>query len=121
MLRNDQLESLARLTREIMKKRTSEYKTERITKNTIIRALIDNLKELQLNVRNIPDETELAKRIADSIKSHLTCVVKFWRRRLLTFLVDFSVNGVINDKKFSPSKPPQCMSSRIPHVDVRII
>jgi hypothetical protein len=69
LLRDDQLEFLARLTRQIMKNRTSEYKIERITKNTIIRALIDNLKELELDVRNIPDETELAKRIADSIGS----------------------------------------------------
>jgi hypothetical protein len=69
LLRDDQLEYLARLTRQIMKNRTSDYKIERITKNTIIRALIDNLKELELDVRNIPNETELAKRIADSIRS----------------------------------------------------
>jgi hypothetical protein len=69
LLRDDHLEFLARLTREIMKNRTSAYKKERITKNTIIRALIDNLKELELDVRNIPDEIELAKRIADSIRS----------------------------------------------------
>ena len=69
LLRDDQLEFLAKLTREIMKNRTSAYKVERITKNTIIRALIDNLKDLELDVRNIPDETELAKRIADVIKA----------------------------------------------------
>jgi hypothetical protein len=69
LLRDDQLEFLARLTREIMKNRASEYKIERITKNTIIRALIDNLKELELDVRNIPDEAELAKRISDAIKA----------------------------------------------------
>jgi hypothetical protein len=69
LLRDDQLEYLARLTRQIMKNRTPEYKIERITKNTIIRALIDNLKELELDVRNIPDEIVLAKRIADSIRS----------------------------------------------------
>jgi hypothetical protein len=69
LLRDDQLEFLARLTREIMKNRTSEYKTERITKNTILRALIDNLKELELDVRNIQDEAELAKRIAEAISA----------------------------------------------------
>lgn len=69
LLRDDQLEFLAKLTREIMKNRTSAYKVERITKNTIIRALIDNLKDLELDVRNIPDETVLAKRIADVIKA----------------------------------------------------
>ena len=69
LLRDDQLESLARLTRGIMKNRTSEYKTERITKNTIIRALIDNLSELTLDVQDIPDEAELTKRIADAIRA----------------------------------------------------
>ena len=69
LLRDDQLESLAKLTREIMKNRTSEYKKERITKNTILRALIDNLKDLELDVRDIPDEVELAKRISDAIRA----------------------------------------------------
>lgn len=69
LLRDDQLEFLARLTREIMKNRTSEYKTERITKNTILRALIDNLKELDLDVQNVSDEGELANRIANAIRT----------------------------------------------------
>lgn len=69
LLRDDQLEFLARITREIMKNRTSEYKIERITKNTILRALIDNLKELDLDVQNVSDENELAKRIADAIRT----------------------------------------------------
>jgi len=69
LLREDQLEFLARLTREIMKNRASEYKRERITKNTILRALIDNLKELELDVRNIPDEAELTKRISEAIRA----------------------------------------------------
>jgi hypothetical protein len=69
LLRDDQLEFLARLTREIMKSRTSEFKIERITKNTIIRALIDNLSELMLDVQDISDEAELTKRIADAIRA----------------------------------------------------
>jgi hypothetical protein len=69
LLRDDQLESLAKLTRDIMKNRTSEYKKERITKNTTLRALIDNLKDLELDVRNIPDEVELAKRISDATRA----------------------------------------------------
>ena len=69
LLRDDQLEFLARLTREIMKNRTSEFKIERITKNTIIRALIDNLSELTLDVQDISDEAELTKRIADAIRA----------------------------------------------------
>jgi hypothetical protein len=69
LLRDDQLEFLAKLTREIMKNRTSEFKIERITKNTIIRALIDNLSELTLDVQDVPDEAELTKRIADAIRA----------------------------------------------------
>ena len=68
LLRDDQLEFLAKLTRGIMKNRTSEYKMERITKNTIIRALVDNLKELELDIRNVPDEDGLKKRIRNAIK-----------------------------------------------------
>jgi hypothetical protein len=73
LLRDDQLEFLARLTREIMKNRTSEYKIERITKNTVLRALIDNLKELDLDVRDIPDEGELTKRISDAVRTNKSC------------------------------------------------
>jgi hypothetical protein len=69
LLRDDQLEFLARLTREIMKNRTSEHNEERITKNTILRALIDNLKALELDVRNIPDEAELTKRISEAMRA----------------------------------------------------
>ncbi len=69
LLRDDQLEFLARLTREIMKNRASEFKIERITKNTIIRAFIDNLSELTLDVQDIPDEAELTKRIAEAIRA----------------------------------------------------
>lgn len=69
LLREDQLEFLAKLTRAIMKNRTSEFKIERITKNTIIRALIDNLSELTLDVQDVPDEAELTKRIADAIRT----------------------------------------------------
>lgn len=69
LLRDDQLEFLAKLTRGIMKNRTSEFKIERITKNTIIRALIDNLNELTLDVQDIPDEAELTKRIAEAMRA----------------------------------------------------
>ena len=59
---------LSRLTRQIMKNRTPGYKRERITKNTIIRALIDALQELELDIQNVADESELAKRMKDAIK-----------------------------------------------------
>jgi hypothetical protein len=69
LLRDDQLEILARLTREIMKNKASEYNIERITKNSVLRALIDHLKELELDVRDVPDEGELTKRISDAIRT----------------------------------------------------
>ncbi len=67
LLRENQLDFLEKLTREIMTSRDSGNKKERITKNTIIRTLIDALKDLEINKMNIPDETELFKRIREKI------------------------------------------------------
>ncbi len=63
LLREDQLEFLEKLTREIQKNRTPEYRKERITKNTIIRVFIDAFMEKKLDTSNIPDEETLLKRI----------------------------------------------------------
>jgi hypothetical protein len=51
-----------------MKNRTPEYMKERITKNTILRALIDNLNELDVHVHDIAEERELTRRISHAIK-----------------------------------------------------
>lgn len=67
LLRENQLNFLEKLTREIMTSRNSANKKERITKNTIIRTLIDALKDLDINKTNIPDETELFKRVREKI------------------------------------------------------
>ncbi|MBA7501042.1 MAG: hypothetical protein GH144_10340 [Clostridia bacterium] len=67
LLRENQLGFLEKLTREIMTSRDSGNKKERITKNTIIRTLIDALKDLDINKTNIPNETELLKRIREKI------------------------------------------------------
>lgn len=67
LLRENQLDFLEKLTREIMSSRNSGNKKERITKNTIIRTLIDTLKDLEINKTNIPDENELFKRIREKI------------------------------------------------------
>lgn len=67
LLRENQLGFLEKLTREIMTSRDSGNKKERITKNTIIRTLIDALKALDINKTNIPNETELLKRIREKI------------------------------------------------------
>lgn len=67
LLRENQLDFLEKLIREIMTSRNSGNKKERITKNTVIRTLIDALKDLEINKTNIPDETELFKRIREKI------------------------------------------------------
>ncbi|MBA7492130.1 hypothetical protein ES702_02679 [subsurface metagenome] len=67
LFRENQVAFLEKLTREIMTNRDSGNKKERITKNTIIRTLIDILKDLDIDKTNIPDETELLKRIREKI------------------------------------------------------
>jgi hypothetical protein len=61
-LREDQLEFLARLEREIMKGRSRNNKKERITKNSIIRAMIDTARGVDINLHEIGDEKELVVR-----------------------------------------------------------
>ena len=62
-LRGDQLEFLERLTRQIMGNRDRDSRKERITKNTVVRACLDALREVGFDSANIPDETELLRRI----------------------------------------------------------
>jgi len=61
-LGESQLEFLSRLEREIMKKRTPANRKERITKNSILRAMIDAVSNLDIDTREIGDETELINR-----------------------------------------------------------
>jgi hypothetical protein len=63
LLRDDQLEFLERLIRDIRKNRTSEYRKERITKNTLIRVFIDAFMDKDIDTANISDEKDLLKRI----------------------------------------------------------
>lgn len=60
-----QLEFLERLLKKIMRERSSKYKEERITKNTIVRTAIDILKEVEnkIDTLNIPNEAVLSARI----------------------------------------------------------
>jgi len=67
LLREDQLDTLEKLTREIMANRDSTNKRERITKNTILRAYIDALGDLEIDKENIVDEAELLRRIKERI------------------------------------------------------
>ncbi len=68
LLRDDQLDFLDRLVRDIKKNRAAEYREERITKNTIIRAFIDALAKAKLDTRNISDEEELLDRVLSLVK-----------------------------------------------------
>ena len=69
-LNEEQLDFLTNMEREIMKKRSKENKKERITKNSIIRSMlnvfIDN--NIEMNKSEIPDEDELTKRIWSGLK-----------------------------------------------------
>ena len=61
-LGEDHLEFLSKLEREIMKKRSSANRKERITKNSILRAMINAAKNLDIDTSEIEDEIELINR-----------------------------------------------------------
>lgn len=63
LLRDDQLDYLDRLARTIKKNRSSEYRAERITKNTLIRAFIDAFSKTEFDTSNISDEKILLSKI----------------------------------------------------------
>jgi hypothetical protein len=58
-LKENQLEFLSRLERKIMKNRSCTNRKERITKNSIIRAMIDVFRNLSIDTNEISDENEL--------------------------------------------------------------
>ncbi|MCM8777034.1 MAG: hypothetical protein NC905_02050 [Candidatus Omnitrophica bacterium] len=68
LLREDQLDFLEKLTREIQKNRVPEFRKERITKNTLIRVFIDAFMDTKIDTTNIPDEETLLKRVKERIK-----------------------------------------------------
>jgi len=68
LLRDDQLEFLDKLVREIKKNRSREYRKERITKNTLIRVFIDAFTHSKFDTKNIPDEKELLSRVLKKVK-----------------------------------------------------
>lgn len=61
-LGEDQLEFLSKLEREIMKKRSPANRKERITKNSILRAMINAARNFGIDTREIGDEMELINR-----------------------------------------------------------
>lgn len=66
-INDKQLDFLTSLEREIMKKRSKKNKKERITKNSIVRAAIDILSEIEFKKSEIPNEDELKRRIFNSL------------------------------------------------------
>jgi len=64
-----QVQALTSLERAIMKSRSRGAKKQRITKNSIIRACMQVFLRLDLDVKEIPDEAELAKRIEQVVRS----------------------------------------------------
>ena len=67
-MRREQVDYLTRLEFTIMKERSSQNKKERITKNTIIRAAIDTIRSLEIDISEIPDEQTLLAVIKSAIK-----------------------------------------------------
>lgn len=65
--RNDQLEFLSKLEREIMQNRSSINRKERITKNSILRAITDALMDIKISLDEIRDESELLNRFKQAI------------------------------------------------------
>ena len=61
LLPNAQLRFLEDMVAKVMRNRTD--KKERITKNSIIRSLVEFMQTLDIDHNDIPDEKELAKRI----------------------------------------------------------
>ncbi|MGH7808303.1 MAG: hypothetical protein ACRENT_09445 [Thermodesulfobacteriota bacterium] len=68
-LGEDHLEFLSKLEREIMKKRSPANRKERITKNSILRAMINAAKNLDIDINEIGDETELVDRFRQGFNS----------------------------------------------------
>ncbi len=69
LLNSSQVEFLEQIVREIHRNRTSEYKKERITKNTLIRVFIEAFTYTKFDTKNIPDEETLLSRVLKVIKS----------------------------------------------------
>jgi len=67
---HEDFEFLHSLEREIMKNRSKENRKERITKNSIIRAMLGCLKNVKFDRKDIPNENELRVRIMKGLKDY---------------------------------------------------
>jgi hypothetical protein len=66
-VRVDQEELLTRIVRSVSSSRDKAHKKERITKATIIRAYIDALSTVSVDLSNISDEKVLLQRILEAL------------------------------------------------------
>ena len=66
-VRVDQEELLTRIVRFVSSSRDKDHKKERITKATIIRAYIDALSTVSVDLSNISDEKVLLQRIIEAL------------------------------------------------------
>lgn len=64
-VRPDQEEVLTRIVRTISQSRDRHHRRQRITKAGVLRAYIDALSSIPIDLRNIPDEGELLRRILE--------------------------------------------------------
>jgi len=68
-VRPDQEEYLTRIARTITQRRDRRHRSQRITKASIIRAYIDAMSALPVNVDNIDGEADLLQRILDAVRT----------------------------------------------------
>lgn len=66
LFRSDQVEYLDQIAKVVMRKRSRRNKKERITKNTVLRAMVDYFKGRVFDYEEITDEEELLQRLVDS-------------------------------------------------------
>jgi len=69
-VRPDQEEFLTRIARTITQNRDRKHRSQRITKASIIRAYIDALTDLPVDLANISGEADLLQRVVDSIRGN---------------------------------------------------
>ena len=64
----DDLEFLRGLERDIMKRRSPGNRKERITKNTVVRAMLGCFRNVSFDRKEIPDEKELRARLMKGLR-----------------------------------------------------
>lgn len=66
-VRPDQEEVLSRMVRTISQTRSRQNRSQRITKATLMRAYIDALSSLAVDLEEIPDEATLLDRLLEAM------------------------------------------------------